>query len=157
DNPGPAKYHIVDPQLYGPKVPAYTITSRSIKENPLTTPGPATYSIPSTIGTKQIAVIASPAPTIAPSRHSKLISNSPGPAAYQPVNPTKLHHSSPAYSLGARWEKDSSIAYANTIPGPGKYNPADTNKHSTPSYSFRQKHSEYEHFVNDPDNGPLVL
>jgi hypothetical protein len=32
---------------------------------------------------------------------------SPGPAAYSALNPSKIKETSPAYSLGGRWNDDS--------------------------------------------------
>ncbi|KAI9179256.1 hypothetical protein H9P43_005919 [Blastocladiella emersonii ATCC 22665] len=159
DNPGPAKYQVTATNSVVPRAPAYTITSRPPPEKPPAIPGPAAYCPPTSIGAKQITVESSPAPTIAPGRKFKMEVKSPGPAAYHPVSMAKVASSPPAYSLGRRWDKDSELGYAKTIPGPGAYNPTLRNKKSAPTYSFRQKHSEYEHFVPDPEsgNGPLVL
>ncbi|ORZ33551.1 hypothetical protein BCR44DRAFT_1438197 [Catenaria anguillulae PL171] len=161
DNPGPAKYQVTATNSVVPRAPAYTITSRPPPEKPPAIPGPAAYCPPTSVGMKQITVASSPAPTIAPGRTVKMEDKSPGPAAYQPVSPNKLGLAPPAYSLGRRWDKDSELGYdvAKTIPGPGAYNPTLRNKSAAPMYSFRQKHSEYEHFVPDDEsgNGPLIL
>ncbi|KNE71850.1 hypothetical protein AMAG_16279 [Allomyces macrogynus ATCC 38327] len=160
DNPGPAKYCVTATTSVVPRAPAYTITSRSPEEKPPTTPGPAAYRPPTSIGTRQVTVRSSPAPTIAAQRSAKAETKSPGPAAYQPVSPTKVGAAPPAYSLGRRWGDDRDVSYAKTIPGPGAYNPSlSTNKQAAPAYSFRQKHSDYEHFVPDVEggDGPLVL
>ncbi|KAI9221119.1 hypothetical protein BC828DRAFT_405207 [Blastocladiella britannica] len=161
DNPGPAKYTVSTTNSVVMRAPAYTITSRPPPEKPQAIPGPAAYCPPTCIGTKQICVNSSPAPTFAPARHSKMEEKSPGPAAYHPVSPTKVGVAPPAYSLGRRWDKDSELGYdvAKTIPGPGTYNPSLRNKQSAPQFSFRQKHSEYEHFFPDESgtDGPLVL
>ncbi|KAL7751326.1 nucleoside diphosphate kinase Ndk1 [Sorochytrium milnesiophthora] len=155
DNPGPANYNLMHLNN-GNRPPAYTITGRqaSDKQNP--TPGPAAYRPPSCIGTHQTAVESSPAPTIMPLRPGKSEYRSPGPAAYQPVSPAKLRQAAPAYSLGRRWDENeqrtkSRAGPRKLTPGPGEYNPMYANKHSAPNYSFRQRHSEYEHFVPDED------
>ncbi|KAJ3358592.1 hypothetical protein AMAG_02596 [Allomyces macrogynus ATCC 38327] len=159
DNPGPAKYKVTATNSVVPRAPAYTITSRPPEEKPAATPGPAAYRPPTSVGTKQITVQSSPAPTIAPARTLKMENKSPGPAAYQPVSPVKVSHAPPAYSLGRRWDKDSELTQAKRIPGPGAYNPTLKTKSAAPTYSFRQRHSEYEHFVADLESGsgPLIL
>ncbi|KAJ3063332.1 hypothetical protein HDU98_000844, partial [Podochytrium sp. JEL0797] len=166
DTPGPGKYNPTYIPTKEPKAPAYSMGGRRNNDKLNINPGPAEYSISSTLGLHPaITMPAAAAYTIKPPRPMKLESFSPGPAAYAALNPSKIKKSAPAYSLGSRWHHETAespfsdnyeIHTANgalvqgPTPGPGHYSPSMYySKEATPSFSFRCKHSEYELFVPD--------
>lgn len=176
DTPGPGKYNPTYFPTKEPKAPAYSMGGRRSGEKSNINPGPAEYSIASTLGLHPaITVQAAAAYTIKPPRPMTLESFSPGPAAYSALDPSKIKVAAPAYSLGSRWHHQSSEspfsgskdAYeyhtANghvegPMPGPGHYTPNVVQvKESTPMFSFRSKHSEFELFVPDSIEGEFIF
>ncbi|KAI9331964.1 hypothetical protein BDR26DRAFT_869757 [Obelidium mucronatum] len=177
DTPGPGKYNPTYIPTKEPKAPAYSMGGRRNNEKLNINPGPAEYSISSTLGLHPaITMPAAAAYTIKPPRPMKLESFSPGPAAYAALNPSKIKKSAPAYSLGSRWHHETAespfsglkdnyeIHTANgalvqgPTPGPGHYSPSMYySKEATPSFSFRCKHSEYELFVPDTSEGEFIF
>ncbi len=86
---------------------------------------------------------------------------SPGPAAYNPLNPSKIKRASPAYSLRSRIGGEDKNALQVPTPGPGQCIlftlTLDTPRLKfvrghIPQFSFRCKHSDYELFVPDSIN-----
>ncbi|KAI8809560.1 hypothetical protein BJ742DRAFT_708481 [Cladochytrium replicatum] len=186
---GPGKYNPTYIPAKEPRAPAYSIGGRRnmdkgsqnfvksfIYPKANMYPGPAEYSITSTLGLRPaINIRAAAAYTIKPPRPIKLESFSPGPAAYAALNPSKIKRASPAYSLGSRWPhdggspfSDSKDAYEHheadgsttkvTMPGPGHYTPMlNYSKDTQPTFSFRVKHSEYELFVPDTQEGEFIF
>ncbi|KAJ3306957.1 hypothetical protein HDV03_003282 [Kappamyces sp. JEL0829] len=75
---------------------------------------------------------------------------SPGPAAYNPLSPSKIKKSSPAYSLTSRVGRADKEGDVRPTPGPGEYSPRlKFVRGHIPQFSFRCKHSDYELFVPD--------
>ncbi|KAJ3176930.1 hypothetical protein HDU85_006460 [Gaertneriomyces sp. JEL0708] len=169
NSPGPGKYNPPVLPSREAKAPAYSIGSRHHMERPSPNPGPGEYTIPPTLGPHTAVTKTSAAAyTIKPPRPFKLMSVSPGPAAYTTSANAKLKPTSPAYSLGSRWgtRGDDLLDPATTdvtavdasTPGPGQYSPVLQHvKTSRPQYSFRTKHSEYALFVPDPVGGQYSL
>ncbi|KAJ3214102.1 hypothetical protein HDU67_002058 [Dinochytrium kinnereticum] len=177
DTPGPGKYNPTYIPSKEPRAPAYSMGGRRNNEKLNINPGPAEYTISSTLGLHPaITMPAAAAYTIKPPRPMKLESFSPGPAAYSALDPSKIKKSAPAYSLGSRWHNETAespfsglkdayeVHTANgalvqgPTPGPGHYSPSIYySKEATPSFSFRCKHSEYELFVPDTTEGEFIF
>ncbi|KAI8812797.1 hypothetical protein BJ742DRAFT_752489 [Cladochytrium replicatum] len=176
DTPGPGKYNPTYIPAKEPRAPAYSIGGRRNMDKANMYPGPAEYSITSTLGLRPaINIRAAAAYTIKPPRPIKLESFSPGPAAYAALNPSKIKRASPAYSLGSRWPHDGGSPFSDskdayeyhgadgsttkvTMPGPGHYTPMlNYSKDTQPTFSFRVKHSEYELFVPDTQEGEFIF
>ncbi|OAJ37471.1 hypothetical protein BDV3_000451 [Batrachochytrium dendrobatidis] len=181
DTPGPGKYNPTYIPSKESKAPAYSIQPRRQTEKINENPGPAQYEINSTLGMHPVVTIsAAAAYSIRSQRPIRLDQLSPGPAAYSPVTNSKLKHSAPAYSLGARLDKPDSIKIPrvhksnnhgestdqesdqfdgkNPTPGPGQYTPSlKFVRQNIPRFSFRCKHSDYELFIPDCLEGGFSL
>ncbi|KAI8840922.1 hypothetical protein BC829DRAFT_16929 [Chytridium lagenaria] len=163
DTPGPGKYNPTYIPSKEPRAPAYSMGGRRNNEKLNINPGPAEYTISSTLGLHPaITMPAAAAYTIKPPRPMKLESFSPGPAAYSALDPSKIKKSAPAYSLGSRWHNETAESPFSGLkgptPGPGHYSPSIYySKEATPSFSFRCKHSEYELFVPDTCEGEFIF
>ncbi|KAJ3311717.1 T-complex protein 1 subunit epsilon [Boothiomyces sp. JEL0838] len=118
DTPGPGKYYPQYIPSKEPRAPAYSISPRRQNEKINENPGPAQYEINATLGMHPIVTVPTAAAySIKPQRPAKRIYSlmivehiSPGPAAYSPMNPSKIKNAAPAYSLGARLVKEDNQA-----------------------------------------------
>ncbi|KAJ3291315.1 hypothetical protein HDU79_002495 [Rhizoclosmatium sp. JEL0117] len=123
DTPGPGKYNPTYIPTKEPKAPAYSMGGRRNNDKLNINPGPAEYSISSTLGLHPaITMPAAAAYTIKPPRPMKLESFSPGPAAYAALNPSKIKKSAPAYSLGSRWHHENAESPFSGLKGEFIYN-----------------------------------
>ncbi|KAI9204828.1 uncharacterized protein BJ171DRAFT_617784 [Polychytrium aggregatum] len=159
DTPGPGKYNPTYIPTKEAKAPAYSMGGRRNNEKANINPGPAEYSIASTLGLRPaITMPAAAAYTIKPPRPMKLESFSPGPAAYSALDPSKIKKSAPAYSLDAYEYHTANGHGQSPMPGPGHYTPNFIqSKEAAPMFSFRCKHSEYELFVPDTTEGEFIF
>ncbi|XP_077453626.1 ciliary microtubule associated protein 1A-like [Stigmatopora argus] len=146
--PAPNCYHLgSSDKLAYQSSPAYTLSARWKQAAPsyLFTPGPASNMLPPVLGSKTINVPAVPSFTI--SGRNKVgnffndFAQTPGPAAYQAVDPITYLRKPPMYSMPGR--KFLPTSFTKT-PAPGVYCPEKvTSSHlKAPSFSFGRHHSE---------------
>ena len=111
NTPGPGQYER-KPKLdkRGGKIGSAKRPSSAIKSEG---PGPASYLLPSYIGTK-------PGKTIGGKRQEKSADNLPGPGAYHKVGLP----SGPAYSIAGKGGKDFDMIENSKKPGPNTYYPS---------------------------------
>ncbi|XP_077453622.1 ciliary microtubule associated protein 1B [Stigmatopora argus] len=147
--PAPNHYHLEssDKVTYHSS-PSYTLSGRW-KQTPFsnqTTPGPASNTLPPVFGPKTVNIRAAPAHSLY--GRNKLgnfigdYSKSPGPAAYQAVDPKVYLTKSPQYSMpGRKFMPQCSTK----TPAPGVYCPEKvTTVHSkAPAFTFGLRHSQY--------------
>ncbi|CAN9499222.1 unnamed protein product [Ophioblennius macclurei] len=145
--PGPGQYAPEQTvKAAFPTAPAYSLTGRSKDSAKAQTPGPAAYSLPPVLGSKTVTTTSAPASSFG--RRSKGggfaddLTNTPGPAAYNPVNPSSYKSKPPQYSLYGR---DYARRDGLMIPGPGAHYPEQVTvtKSKAPSFSFGVRHSQY--------------
>jgi hypothetical protein len=158
DFPGPGAYDQTCNTIYK-KNPSYSMKSRtkSLKTDP--NPGPAQYSRATTIG-------STPSWSINPKRELKSSTISPGPAAYATTNYNVYLKEPPAYTLKQRFQSTEYVSVEESLKNTKRVSPVKPRKvvfpspdsysvktgyvtHSSPKFSFRNKHSEYELYVND--------
>ncbi|XP_061677881.1 ciliary microtubule associated protein 1B-like [Syngnathoides biaculeatus] len=146
--PAPNCYHLASSEkITFRSSPAYTLSTRWKQAVPSyqTTPGPASNMLPPVLGSKTVNIPSVPSYTIC--GRSKIgnffndLAQTPGPAAYQAVDPKTYLRKSPQYSMPARNFLPTSFT---KTPAPGVYCPEKvTSSHQkAPSFSFGQHHSE---------------
>ncbi|XP_075408756.1 ciliary microtubule associated protein 1B [Tenrec ecaudatus] len=142
--PGPGRYF---PERAGnlayPSAPRHTIASRNWgAQSEQKSPGPATYTVPSLLGSRVISKGSAPTYSIYGRRAAGAffedLSKTPGPCAYHVVSPTIYKSRAPQFTMLAR----TSMPEDNTLnPGPAAY---DVDKHRKPGgWSFGIRHSDY--------------
>ncbi|XP_074083266.1 ciliary microtubule associated protein 1B isoform X2 [Macrotis lagotis] len=153
--PGPGRYF---PErathLAFPKAPGHTMGSRSKDFQIDGTPGPAAYTVPSLFGCR--LVHKSSAPNFSMSGRSLVgsfcqdLSKTPGPCAYQEVNPTVYKAKAPQFTMQPR----TSLPEDNTEkPGPATYYPQKFQFTVPGGPSFGIRHSAYEaRFITEPQD-----
>ncbi|KAF3688917.1 Outer dense fiber protein 3-B [Channa argus] len=145
--PGPGHY---SPESSGKSVfhsaPAYSLSGRSKYVSINKTPGPASYSLPPVLGPKTIATSAVPSYSLCGrskcgSFHEDL-KKTPGPAAYNVVDPRVYRKKPPQYSMTGR---NFTPGETTNKPGPGAHYPEHVTftRAKAPSFSFGLRHSEY--------------
>uniref|UniRef100_A0A3Q2TDA1 Ciliary microtubule associated protein 1B n=1 Tax=Fundulus heteroclitus TaxID=8078 RepID=A0A3Q2TDA1_FUNHE len=145
--PGPGQY---SPERSGKmtirSAPAYSLFGRRRDRSNAQTPGPATYTLPPMLGHK--TVVAPSAPNYTLQGRSKTASfhedrnKTPGPAAYNVVDPYIYRQKPPQYSIKGR----NFAPEENTkTPGPGAHYPERVTftKAKAPSFTFGLRHSQY--------------
>ncbi|ORX50735.1 hypothetical protein BCR36DRAFT_55654 [Piromyces finnis] len=156
--PGPGTYDQDCNNIYK-KNPSYSIKSRNkpLKNDP--NPGPAQYSQSSNNK-------CTPSWSINPKRELKSTTISPGPAAYSTTNYNVYLKESPSYSLKERFQSTEYISVEESMKNQKRVSPIKPRKvvfpspnsysvkmkyvtNSSPKFSFRNKHSEYELYVDD--------
>ncbi|XP_034052573.1 outer dense fiber protein 3-like protein 1 [Gymnodraco acuticeps] len=123
--PGPATY---SPENAGKSVfhcaPAYSMSGRGKEISNIQTPGPASYSLPPLLGNN--TVVKSTAPSFSlcgRNKHGNFyedLSKTPGPAAYNVVDPNIYMKRFPQISMTGR---NFSPGVSTKTPGPGAYYP----------------------------------
>jgi len=158
DFPGPGTYDQSCNTVYK-KNPSYSIKSRTkpLKTDP--NPGPARYSLGTTVGD-------TPSWSINPKRELKSSTISPGPAAYATTNYNIYLKEPPSYTLKERFQSTEYISVEESLKNKKRVSPVKPRKVVFPSpnsynvkmgyvtnnstkFSFRNKHSEYELYVDD--------
>jgi len=156
--PGPGAYDQTCNTIYR-KNPSYSIKSRNktLKSDP--NPGPALYS-------RTTSVKCTPSWSINPKRELKSTTISPGPAAYATTNYNVYLKEPPSYTLKERFQSTEYISVEESLSNAKRPEPVKPRKvifpspdsysvkmgyvtNSSPKFSFRNKHSEYELYVDD--------
>ncbi|XP_061752169.1 protein tyrosine phosphatase domain-containing protein 1 isoform X3 [Nerophis ophidion] len=147
--PAPNRYHLENADKYTyNSSPSYTLSGRwkEVILSNQTTPGPASNSLPPVIGPKTVNIAAAPAHSLyGRSKNGNFFEDytkTPGPAAYEAVDPKIYLRKSPQYSMPGR--KFAPIN-ATATPAPGVYCPEKvTTVHSkAPAFTFGLRHSQY--------------
>ncbi|KAK3595217.1 hypothetical protein CHS0354_021531 [Potamilus streckersoni] len=134
------------PPLTQRKGPAYSISPRSRQRSLDVTPGPNTYSLPSTLGDHVVGMESGPGVSMLPRNDyfhfAKDLAKSPGPARYEVKTPSVTKRSNPKFSITGRNRPPSP---KNIVPGPGAYSPETVTTHikSSPRYHIGVKHSDF--------------
>jgi len=123
--------------------PAYSFGGRhDIKPNS-NTPGPNSYSVPSTLG-KTVQSNKRQAPSYSVKSRAKPddVQVGPGPGAYKAVDTNNVKKGAPKYSMAGKHER---ITDGTAKPGPGAHSPEQVriDKREAPKFSFGVKHSPY--------------
>ncbi|ORY74938.1 hypothetical protein LY90DRAFT_144037 [Neocallimastix californiae] len=156
--PGPGTYDQTCNTIYT-KNPSYSIKSRTRPLRPDPNPGPALYS-------RTTSVKSTPSWSINPKRELKSTVISPGPAAYATTDYNVYLKESPAYSLKKRFQSTEYISVEESLKNKKRTAPVKPRKvvlpspdsysvkmgyvtNSSPKFSFRNKHSDYELYVDD--------
>uniref|UniRef100_A0A3Q3DHW1 Ciliary microtubule associated protein 1B n=1 Tax=Hippocampus comes TaxID=109280 RepID=A0A3Q3DHW1_HIPCM len=147
--PAPNHYHLEssDKVTYHTS-PSYTLSGRwkQVAQSNQTTPGPASNTLPPVFGPKTVNIRAAPAHSLyGRSKNGKFMEDytkSPGPAAYQAVDPQIYLNKSPQYSMPGRKFMPQS---ATRTPAPGVYCPekVTTTHTKAPAFTFGLRHSQY--------------
>uniref|UniRef100_A0A8C5D5Y1 Outer dense fiber protein 3-B-like n=1 Tax=Gouania willdenowi TaxID=441366 RepID=A0A8C5D5Y1_GOUWI len=123
--PGPGHYfpEKAENSLY-PKSPSFSLYGRSKEGLKNLTPGPATYNLPPVIGPKVVSKTSAPAPALSGrskngSFHEDL-KKTPGPAAYNVVDPSIYGKKPPQFSMSGR---NFTPEEGTKKPGPGAHYP----------------------------------
>ncbi|XP_074470784.1 ciliary microtubule associated protein 1A-like [Sebastes fasciatus] len=143
--PGPGKY---SPENSGKLIfrtaPAYTLSGRTKDISTFQTPGPAQYTLPPVLGLHTVVTPSALAYSIGGRNKSFLdnLKKTPGPAAYEGVNPCIYRQKAPQFSMSGRNFPPSETTMK---PGPGAHCPegVTSTKAQAPSYSFGMRHSKY--------------
>ncbi|XP_054475786.1 outer dense fiber protein 3-B [Anoplopoma fimbria] len=155
--PGPGKYSPENSEkLLFRSAPAYSLSERCKDVSNFQTPGPASYSLPSVLGHN--TVVTSSAPTFSfcgrsnnGSFHEDL-KKTPGPAAYNVVDPRIYTQKPPQFSMTGR---NFPPGETTKKPGPGAHCPEQVTftRAKAPSFSFGLRHSEFLSplIINDPE------
>ncbi|KAM9753407.1 ciliary microtubule associated protein 1B [Menidia menidia] len=145
--PGPGHY---SPERSGRltyrSAPAYSLCGRGRDGSDNQTPGPATYTLPPMLGPKTVVAASAPSYTLCSrsktgSFHEDL-KKTPGPAAYEAVDPCLYRQKPPQYSMvGRHFAPDET----KEKPGPGSHYPERVTftRTKAPSYTFGLRHSQY--------------
>ncbi|XP_012644968.1 ciliary microtubule associated protein 1B isoform X2 [Microcebus murinus] len=150
--PGPGRYF---PERAGnatyPSAPRHSIAPRNWGiPAERQAPGPASYNVPSLLGPRVISKVSAPTYSIYGRRTVgscyEDLSKTPGPSAYQEVNPGVYKSRAPQFTMLPR----TSIPRDST-PGPAAYN---VDKYRKPGgWTFGIRHSDYlARMVTDVDN-----
>ncbi|KAM6937882.1 ciliary microtubule associated protein 1B [Xenentodon cancila] len=145
--PGPGQY---SPEHSGKltfrSAPAYSLTGRRKYGSNNNIPGPATYTLPPMIGSKGVAVPSARYCKLSGRRETgsfhEDLKKTPGPAAYEVVDPYVSRQRPPQYSMTGR----NFVPLDNTEkPGPGAYYPERVTftGSAAPSFTFGLRHSQY--------------
>ncbi|KAM4573864.1 ciliary microtubule associated protein 1B [Odontesthes bonariensis] len=145
--PGPGHY---SPERSGNftfrSAPAYSLSGRGRDGSENQAPGPATYTLPPMLGPKTVVSPSAPSYTLCSrsktgSFHEDL-KKTPGPAAYEAVNPCIYRQKPPQYSMAGRnFVPDETTEK----PGPGAHYPERVTftRAKGPSFTFGLRHSQY--------------
>jgi len=156
--PGPGTYDQNCKTIYKTN-PSYSIKSRSKPTKTDPNPGPAQYSKKTTVG-------STPKWSINPKRELKPTNDSPGPAAYATTNYNVYLKEPPKYTLKERFQSTEYVTVEESLKNNKRTSPVKPRKvvfpspdsysvkmgyvtHTSPKFSFRNKHSEYELYVED--------
>lgn len=145
--PGPGQY---TPERSSKSIfrsaPAFSLSWRSKDASSDQTPGPASYNLPPMLGPKTVVTAAAPSCSLygrinRGSFHEDL-KKTPGPAAYNVVDPSAYRQKPPRFSMAGR--NFTPDAYTKT-PGPGAHYSENvtTTRAKAPSFSFGLRHSQY--------------
>nr|XP_057930731.1 outer dense fiber protein 3-B isoform X1 [Doryrhamphus excisus]XP_057930732.1 outer dense fiber protein 3-B isoform X1 [Doryrhamphus excisus]XP_057930733.1 outer dense fiber protein 3-B isoform X1 [Doryrhamphus excisus]XP_057930734.1 outer dense fiber protein 3-B isoform X1 [Doryrhamphus excisus]XP_057930735.1 outer dense fiber protein 3-B isoform X1 [Doryrhamphus excisus] len=147
--PAPNRYHLENADKYTyHSSPSYTLSGRwkQVIESNQTTPGPASNMLPPVLGPKTVNIRAAPAHSIyGRGKNGNTFEDytkSPGPAAYQAVDPKIYLTKSPQYSMpGRKFVPEN----ATRTPAPGVYCPekVTTTHNKAPAFTFGLRHSKY--------------
>ncbi|KAM6216529.1 ciliary microtubule associated protein 1B [Rhynchocyon petersi] len=142
--PGPGRYF---PERAGsvayPSAPRHSMASRNWGiRSEQQTPGPASYTVPSLLGSRVVGKVSAPNYSIygrsAVGAFFEDLSKTPGPCAYHVVSPGVYKSRAPQFTMLAR----TSLPEDNTRkPGPAAYNVEKPRKPG--GWSFGIRHSEY--------------
>jgi len=158
DFPGPGAYDQTCSTIYR-KNPSYSMKSRDKPKKCDPNPGPAQYSLGTTVG-------KTPSWSINPKRELKSTTISPGPAAYATTDYNIYLKEPPAYTLKERFQSTEYVSVEESMKNTKRASPVKPRKvvfpspnsynvkmgyvtNNAPKFSFRNKHSEYELYVND--------
>jgi len=155
--PGPGTYDQNCDPIYR-RNPSYTMKSRNkiIKNDQ--NPGPAQYYHASSRST--------PSWSINPKRELKSTTISPGPAAYATTDYKVYLREPPSYTLKERFQSTEFVSVEESLRNTKRQTPVKPRKvvfpspnsysvkmgyvtNASPKFSFRNKHSEYELYVED--------
>ncbi|XP_031794093.1 outer dense fiber protein 3B [Sarcophilus harrisii] len=126
-----------------PKPPGHSMAGRTKDLQEAETPGPAAYSVPSLLGCRLIHKASAPTYSIcgrtSVGSFCQDLSKTPGPCAYQEVNPGVYKTKAPQFTMQPRTSIPQDITRK---PGPAAYYPQQFRQ--TPGPSFGIRHSEYQ-------------
>ncbi|KAM9854748.1 ciliary microtubule associated protein 1B [Aulostomus maculatus] len=144
--PGPGHYR---PEHSGRSVtrsaPAYSLFGRTKQCNKKHSPGPAAYTLPEMLGRNTVAIPSAPAHSLGGRLKTgsfyEDLKKTPGPAAYNAVEPNIYCPKPPQFSItGRNFQPDDTTKK----PGPATYKPdLVTTKRKAPSFTFGVRHSQY--------------
>ncbi|KAM9854755.1 ciliary microtubule associated protein 1A-like [Aulostomus maculatus] len=127
--------------------PVFSLHSRTKEPQPFQTPGPgpAAYTLPEVLGSKGVAIPLAPAHSLGGRLKTgsfyEDLKKTPGPAAYNAVEPNIYCPKPPQFSItGRNFQPDDTTKK----PGPATYKPdLVTTKRKAPSFTFGVRHSQY--------------
>ncbi|MED6288747.1 Outer dense fiber protein 3 [Characodon lateralis] len=145
--PGPAQYFPEHSKKFIFRAtPAYSLSGRHKEMTKNQIPGPAAYMLPPILGTKGVTTLSAPSSTLIGRTQKgsffEDLKKTPGPAAYNAVDPYFSRPKPPQCTLKGRNFPPNKTTQT---PGPGSYFPERTTftKPEASGFSFGLRHSQY--------------